>query len=80
MRYNSPLRHRTHRHKIAPAVFGDTAQMERLIAHEQVRRPQLPRAAAPEVALDRWAGTDSAVTPGVPAPLKRRDKGGARRW
>jgi hypothetical protein len=35
--------------------FGDTAQMERLIAHEQGRRPRLSRAAASEAALDRWA-------------------------
>src|SRR5579872_101648 len=35
--------------------FGDAAQMERLIAHEQVRRPQLSRAAASEAALDRWS-------------------------
>ena len=35
--------------------FGDTAQMERLIAHDQARRPQLSRTAASEAALDRWA-------------------------
>ena len=35
--------------------FGDTAQMERLIAHEQARRPLLSRAAASRAALDRWA-------------------------
>jgi hypothetical protein len=34
---------------------GDAAQMERLIAHEQARRPQLSRAAASEAALDRWS-------------------------
>jgi hypothetical protein len=35
--------------------FGDAAQMERLIAHEQAQRPQLSRAAASAAALDRWA-------------------------
>jgi hypothetical protein len=33
---------------------GDAAQIERLIAFEQSRRPQLSRAAASEAALDRW--------------------------
>ena len=33
---------------------GDAAQIERLIAYEQSRRPHLTRAAASEAALDRW--------------------------
>jgi hypothetical protein len=33
---------------------GDAAQIERLIAYEQTRRPYLSRAAASEAALDRW--------------------------
>lgn len=33
---------------------GDAAQIERLIAYEQSRRPHLSRAAASEAALERW--------------------------
>ena len=34
--------------------FGDAAQVQRLIDHEQARRPQLSRADAARSALDRW--------------------------
>jgi len=35
--------------------MGDAAQMERLIAYEQQRRPGLSRAAASAAAVDRWS-------------------------
>jgi hypothetical protein len=35
--------------------FGDTGQVERLIAYEMARRPQLSRDGASKAALDRWA-------------------------
>lgn len=34
--------------------MGDVAQVERLIAYEQQRRPGLSRAAASDAAVDRW--------------------------
>jgi hypothetical protein len=34
---------------------GDKTQMERLIGHEQRRRPDLSRSAASRNALDRWS-------------------------
>lgn len=33
---------------------GDPELMERLIAHEQSRRPQVSRAAAARAAMERW--------------------------
>lgn len=34
--------------------MGDVAQVERLIAYEQQRRPGLSRSAASDAAVDRW--------------------------
>ena len=51
------LRHRPSQaeKRLLHRCLGDTAQVERLIAHEQARRPQLSRAAASAAALDRWS-------------------------
>jgi hypothetical protein len=43
-----------HERRLLDRCHGDQQLMERLIAHEQTRRPNLTRSAASRSAIERW--------------------------